>query len=435
MFNHPESARAKVHDDQEVPKDLSGTREGKSKEAALSKIVKDISDKRSKRYVYQIDESGRMVQRAIEGPFSKSPAISGPETPKATVGSSRGKRNRNYMYRFDESGVLRDLGLEATEASGTGKSEVTVRRPLFQDSCPVTTREESTERSEGPVWTCLFERPRPATPQPQSQKHTPQPTPQNGPKPSEKKKQKTGIQAMQEALAALRNIGSQWKEVNKTIAAARDIASCKGTFDDELAGPAFDEPPSNIPVQPPPKTDLSLQKRKSKKTGIQAMQEALAALRNIGSQWKEVNKTIAAARDITSCKGTFDDELAGPAFDEPPSNIPVQPPPTTRWRSTSPNNPLSEKGSSLRKRKRKEEKTATQADLAALDALDGIKPTQQTPSNASRNGGRSLRFLRHQAHPARPRHASNYSRGGGGGGQRFPRHPAHAAKPNRTRRG
>jgi len=277
MFNHPESARAKVHDDQEVPKDLSGTREGKSKEAALSKIVKDISDKRSKRYVYQIDESGRMVQRAIEGPFSKSPAISGPETPKATVGSSRGKRNRNYMYRFDESGVLRDLGLEATEASGTGKSEVTVRRPLFQDSCPVTTREESTERSEGPVWTCLFqdscpvttreestersegpvwtclfERPRPATPQPQSQKHTPQPTPQNGPKPSEKKKQKTGIQAMQEALAALRNIGSQWKEVNKTIAAARDIASCKGTFDDELAGPAFDEPPSNIPVQPPP---------------------------------------------------------------------------------------------------------------------------------------------------------------------------------------
>ncbi len=352
------SARAKVHDAQEVPKDLSGTHEGKFKEAALSKIVRDISDKRSKRYVYQIDESGRMVQRAIEGPFSKSPAISGPQTPKATVGSSRGKRNRNYMYRFDESGVLRDLGLEATEASGTGKSEVTVRRPLFQDPCPVTTREDSTERSEGPVWTCLFERPHPATPQPQSQKHTPQ----NGPKPAE---------------------------------------------------------------------------RKSKKTGIQATQEALAALRNIGSQWKEVNKTIAAARDITSCKGTFDDELAGPAFDEPPSNIPVQPPPTTRWRSTSPNNPLSEKGSSLRKRKRKEEKTATQADLAALDALDGIKPTQQTPSNASRNGGRNLRFLRHQAHPARPRHASNYGGGGGGGGggQRFQRHRAHAAKPNRTRRG
>lgn len=199
----PESARAKVHDDQEVPKNLSGTREGKFKEAALSKIVKDISDKQSKRYVYQIDESGRMVQRATEGPFSKSPAISGPQTPKATVGSSRGKRNRNYMYRFDESGVLRDLGLEATEASGTEESEATVRRPLFQDSCPVTTREESTERSEGPVWTCLFERPCPANPQPQSQKHTPQ----NGPKPAEKKKQKTGIQAMQEALAALRNVG------------------------------------------------------------------------------------------------------------------------------------------------------------------------------------------------------------------------------------
>ena len=353
------SARAKVHDAQEVSKDLSGTREGRFKEAALSRIVKDISDKRSKRYVYQIDESGRMVQRATEGPFSKSPAISGPQTPKATVGSSRGKRNRNYMYRFDESGVLRDLGLEATEASGTGKSEVTVRRPLFQDPCPVTTREDSTERSEGPVWTYLFERPRPATPQPQSQKHTPQPTPQNGPKPAEQKKQKTGIQAMQEALAALRNIGSQWKEVNKTI---------------------------------------------------------------------------AAARDITSCKGTFDDELAGPAFDEPPSNIPVQPPPMTRWRSTSPNNPLSEKGSSLRKRKMKRKKTATQADPAALDALDGIKPTQQTPSNASRNGRRSLRFLRHQARPARPRHASNYSKGGGGG-QRFQRHRAHAAKPNRTRRG
>jgi len=255
------SARAKVHDAQEVPKDLSGTHEGKFKEAALSKIVRDISDKRSKRYVYQIDESGRMVQRAIEGPFSKSPAISGPQTPKATVGSSRGKRNRNYMYRFDESGVLRDLGLEATEASGTGKSEVTVRRPLFQDPCPVTTREDSTERSEGPVWTCLFERPHPATPQPQSQKHTPQ----NGPKPAEKEKQKTGIQAMQEALAALHNIGFFWKEVNETIAAARDITSCKGTFDDELAGPAFDEPPSNIPVQPPPKTDLSLQKEKAKK--------------------------------------------------------------------------------------------------------------------------------------------------------------------------
>ncbi len=262
------SARAKVHDDQEVPKDLSGTREGRFKEVALSKIVKDISDKRSKRYVYQIDESGRMVQRAIEGPFSKSPAISGPQTPKATVGSSRGKRNRNYMYRSDESGVLRDLGLETTEASGTGRSEVTVRRPLFQDPCPVTTREDSTERSEGPVWTYLFERPHPATPQ-------------NGPKPAEKKKQKTGIQAMQEALAALHNIGSQWKEVNKTIAAARDIASCKGTFDDELAGPTVDEPPSNIPVQPPP---------------------------------------------------------------------------MTRWRSTSPNNPLSKKGSSLRKRKRKRKK-------------------------------------------------------------------------------
>lgn len=262
------SARAKVHDDQEVPKTFSGTREGKFKEAALSKIVKDISDKRPKRHVYQIDESGRMVQRAIEGPFSKSPAISGPQTPKATVGSSRGKRNRNYMYRFDESGVLRDLGLEATEASGTGESEVTVRRPLFQDPCPVTTREDSTERSEGPVWTYLFERPRPATPQ-------------NGPKPAEKKKQKTGIQAMQEALAALHNIGSQWKEVNKTIAAARDIASCKGTLDDELAGPTVDEPPSNIPVQPPP---------------------------------------------------------------------------MTRWRSTSPNNPLSKKGSSLRKRKRKRKK-------------------------------------------------------------------------------
>jgi len=307
------SARAKVHDDQEVPKDLSGTREGRFKEAALSKIVKDISDKRSKRYVYQIDESGRMVQRAIEGPFLRSPAISGPQTPKATVGSSRGKRNRNYMYRFDESGVLRDLGLGATEASGTEKSEVTVRRPPFQDRCPVTTREDSTKRSEGPVWTYLFERPRPATPQPQSQKHTPQPTPQNGLKPAEKEKQKTGIQAMQEALAALHNIGSQWKEVNKTIAAARDKLAVKepsttssqvplltSPFQHPRAATPNDQVEKHITQQPAEQKGIELaQKEKEKeKTATQADLAALDALYGIKPTQQDPALQAEMERDV-----------------------------------------------------------------------------------------------------------------------------------------
>lgn len=232
-----ESRRAEVHGIQGFLNERSRTRGGKPEEAALSKIVNDIYNQRSQRDIYQINEAGVSVQRAIRSPFS---ALPGPQTPRGPIASSQHKRNKTRFNQLNDTAVLRDTILQAAEGSGTGKPEGSIRTSLFERACPVAAKTFSQKRSE----VLTFEPPCPLTPKDQTQKNTTQPTQpaqQNRTAPPQEEKERTGIQAIEGALNVFYSIEAHWKEVNNMLAASGDRVAAKDPLARRLGSLTFED--------------------------------------------------------------------------------------------------------------------------------------------------------------------------------------------------
>lgn len=230
-----ESTRAQTYVIQQLFAERSRTRGGKPEEAALSKVVKEIYDKRSKRIDYQINEAGVSVQRAIRSPFS---ALPGPQTPRGPVASSQHKRNRTRLYQFHDTAVLRDSILQAAEGSRTGKPEGSVRTSLSQKTCPVTVKEFSTQKPK----TVVSEPPSPLTPKDQTQKqNTTPPAQHNQTAPAQNEKHRTGIKAIEGALNVFCSIEAHWKEVNTMLASSQDRVAAKDPLAKRSGGLTFED--------------------------------------------------------------------------------------------------------------------------------------------------------------------------------------------------
>lgn len=277
------STRAQPDEAQKPPNELLGTLGGNTQEPALSKIVKDISDKRSERDVLQINEAGDKVQRTMNGHFSGLPAMPGPQTSKTTVGGSQRRRNKTRMYQFDESGVLRDMVLEAAKGSGNGELEVQSWGNLFEGSRPATTQDRT----------------------------------QNGNKPS--RKQKLGIQSMIETLNAIPCTAAHREEINIMVAAHWDSLAARepstqrskmsvGTdLTKDTNSDTLKNQTQNHTTPLTPQHRIEPAQKGKEKSAIQTTISALNVIQSIEAHWLRVNEMVKDLRDKVADKVEDDD--------------------------------------------------------------------------------------------------------------------------------